>query len=155
MCKCCTLPSCPRLRAAPHVDCRLQSGSFIDKQSQVCEQEVFLVKKLEKRSEPTRIKLTRDACRGTIQLSPRPFCTGLPHPRPVFEHPRRLAKGRLGGRREERTERPRELFHENQPHNVSAEQRTLHTIALNFFFNVKNIRDPCPQKVTSFLSTRE
>lgn len=70
---------------------------------------------------------------GTSQLSPRPFCTGVPHPRPVFEHPHSLAKGPLGGRREGRTESPRELFHENQPHNFSAEQRTLHTIALTFF----------------------
>lgn len=55
-------PVCPGPWATlvSYVDWRLKSGLFIDKQSQVCEQEMILFKTLEKRSEPTRIQLTGD-----------------------------------------------------------------------------------------------
>lgn len=66
-----SLPACPQPRAVlvsyVDVDGRLKSGLFIGKQSQVCDQEMVLFKKLEKRSEPTRIKLLRDICKGVIQ----------------------------------------------------------------------------------------
>lgn len=57
--------------------CSLQDKKclFIDKQSQVCEQETDSIQKAgKKRSEPTRIELTRNTCNGVYSL-PVP-----PHP---------------------------------------------------------------------------
>lgn len=62
----------------------------------------------------------------------------------MYEHS--LAKGWLCGRGEERTESPGELRWENQPQRLTGEPRTWHAIALNVFFNVKNMRDPLPSK---------
>lgn len=62
-----------------YTDCRLKRGSFIDQQSQVCEQEMIL-KTLEVRTDQKQ--LTRDTCGaggfGSLPATPLPTLSSFP-----------------------------------------------------------------------------
>lgn len=111
--------------------CRLKSGSFIDQQSQVCEQEMIL-KTLEVRTDQKL--LTRDTCGagggrragfGSLPATPLPKLSSFPanagmHTAPTGLRSMSLSqKGRRGhGLR-------------NQPPPLTAQPRASHTIAFN------------------------
>lgn len=133
LCKCWVLPGCPGLWAAWFPTWTVGwkvAHSWINKAKFVSRR--WFCSKIW-RSEPTRIKLTRDTCWRAIQFSPSPSSRGSPHSPQMCDHPRSLAKGWLCGRGEERPKGPRELCCENQPHKLTVEQRTLHAIAFNVF----------------------
>lgn len=98
----------------------------------------MLLKKLQKRSEPTRFKLTRDTCKGVIQpsapLSPPHTNTHKLSSYPqMYEHLCSLGNGWLSVSVGKKGPKDHRETHRNQPQSLIAEQRTQNTFVLNVF----------------------
>lgn len=139
---------CPRPRAVlvSYRDGRLKSALFIGEQSQVCEQEMIL-EKLERRSEATRIKLTRDPCKGVIQLStPPPKLSSLPaNVWASMGLGRRLAGCECWG---ERTQRPQGAMVWKSATKPHWREKDIKYHCIKHFYFPEKIKGFCPKKAT-------